>query len=481
MNAFRLRARFAVLSGLLLASPLRADVPAPPLAEQLRRAQAANDSASVVELCRRRLSVPGVDSASVLQTLFRAQLAAGEYPGTKATLDRLEKTAPTAAAAVAEGRGDLALADGNHLDEALAAWRAAVAADSDNLVGVLGKIADALDGTERWEEAAGAFRAVLRLSPGHPARQARLAVCLLNAGHPADADREIQAATRADAADETVKAAAPTFDRLRPQLPVLKKLEERLATGNLPGEPGVQATKAGANTLQAVCLDRAVIFYRAGAFAAALPDAKRAYKSSGKAMSSRLLLGQCLWQLDRGKEAAALGVAKMNDRKWFDDPARFNRLRDADDARWTSFLPGVVKLHTVGATTLLEADQPALALELARRASESNLLGKLHLDDPEVVLAVAELRNGHAAEALLAARRATEYAPGNPDGWAVLGRVEQETRADYDTAAEHLSRALALREEPCWLRRRETCLRTLGRNAEADRDAKRLAQLPPVS
>ena len=62
----------------------------------------------------------------------------------------------------------------------------------------------------------------------------------------------------------------------------------------------------------------------------------------------------------------------------------------------------------------------------------------------------------------------------------LCGRLEQEA-ADFPAAVDSLSRALAIREDAKWLHRREACLRTLGRNAEADRDAQRAAQLPATS
>ena len=63
-------------------------------------------------------------------------------------------------------------------------------------------------------------------------------------------------------ADKTVKASAPMFDRLRPQLPALHKLGERIAAFK-PGPAGIARIPR---------LDRALIYYRAGAYAAALAD-----------------------------------------------------------------------------------------------------------------------------------------------------------------------------------------------------------------
>lgn len=481
------------------ASRAGAEPAVPPLAEQLARAREKKDQDSVLEICRRELEKPGADVPALLAIICAAQIDLKDFPRANETLDHLSKASPApAAAALAEMRGDLLHAEGKPLDEVLAAWRTAVTGDPADLPAVEGKIADTLDQAGRWEEAAGAFRAVLHHAPGHAARQARLAVCLLNAGHSAEADKEMAAAVKADADDETVIAAAPTFGRLRPQLPALRKLEARIAAGNPPGANSTDDVSVGANTLESASLDRALLLFQAQAYAGAALDAERAFHATeDTSLAARLLLAQALRQSkgasgeseegeetgppEQEKRAVALGVAKTTDAKWFDDTDRFTRLRAADKAPRLNAAVPAARAFTVRATIMLAADQPVLALTEARRAHELNETGHLRLDDPEVVLAVAFLRNNQAAEALLAAKRATDFAPKNPDGWAILGRVEQETRADFAGAAEHLSHALSLREEPLWLRRRETCLRTLGRNAEADRDAQRLGQLSPAS
>lgn len=494
--------------------------PAPPLPEQLARAKHRKDRAAIVEIARRELDAHGADAAGLLTTIFQAQLALRDFPRATETLSRLQKTAsPPKPAVLSEMRGDLAYAqakaapreennseekgkkeaedsdEGDEddaedapvadqpLDQALAAWREAVAADPADLPGLEGKIADALDKAGRWEEAVGAYRALLRLVPGHAARQARLALCLLNTDHAAEADAAIQAAVKTDAADKTVKSIAPLFDRLRPQLPALGRLEARIAAGNPPSSQPTLDVSTEASTVESASLERALTLFQAGAPpASVLVDAARADREmQGGSVAVRLLEAQCLWPLGRDKEAAALGVARMNGRQWFDDTDRFNRLRKSDATLRLDAATPVVRARTVRTTILLSADQPVLALQEAEGAHQLNEAQHLRLDDPEVVYAVTLLRNDRAEDALAAAKRATEYAPNNPDGWAVWGRVEQETRADFAPAVTHLTRALGLREDPAWLRRRETCLRTLGRNAEADRDAKRLAQLSPAS
>ena len=458
----------AVLGLLLLPTSGWSEPPFPDPAGQLARARAANDNASVVELCRRQLKRAPGDSGT-LREMFHAQLKLGDFGRAAETLARWSKL-PVPAAVVAEARGDLAQAAGKACDDALAAWKEALAAKPDDAPALLGKIADALDTAGRWPEAVEAFRAFLKVNPDHAARTARLAVCLLNAGRPEEADRAALTAGRIDASDETVKAAAPIFDRLRPQLPLLHLLDEPLA-----------ASKAAGSGPPSARLDRALLYYRAGAYAAALEDARRAADDTGgRSVLARLLQGECLWKLGRDKEAAGLRVAKIEDARWFDDPRRCDRLRAPDELSGREDAAAAVRAHAARTLVLLAGNQPVLALEDAETAVRAEEKAGRRTADTEVVLAAALLRNDRPADALAAARRATTDDPKNPDGWALCGRLAQEA-ADFPAAVDGLSRALALREDAAWLRRRETCLRVLGRNSEANRDARRAAQLAASS
>ena len=458
MNVPKIPVRIALLGLLLLPVGGRGVPPAPGLADQLARATADKDSASVVEICRRRLEQSPGD-VDTLREMFRAQLDLKDTDRAAGTLSILGKT-PASAALRAELRGDLAHAGHGTLDEAVADWREALAAQPADTPALLGKIADALDEAGRWE-AVDALRAFLRVKPDHAARTARLAVWLLTTGHPDEADKVALTADKLDAADDTVKAVAPVFDRLRPQLPALRKLGERPAP--------------------AARLDRAFIYYRAGAYAAALADARAVIADTGaRNVAARMVAGQCLWRLDKQKEAVALRVANLENTKWFDDPRRCERLRAPDELPADADPAAVVRTRAARAMTLLDADQPVLALDDAEVAIRAEEKSGRRTADTEVVLAAVLLRNARPAEALAAARRATADDPRNPDGWALCGRLEQEA-ADFPAAVDNLSRALTIREDVRWLHRRETCLRTLGRNAEANRDAQRAAQLPAAS
>lgn len=481
MNPFQQPLRAAVFRWgpgalcLLLLTPLpsRGEPPAPSLSEQLARARTDEDQASLVELCRRQLERSPGDTAT-LQEMFRAQIDLKDYDRAAETLARLGKAA-VSPALLAELRGDLAHASDKPLEEVMKAWQEALAAKPADTPALLGKIAGTLDEAGHWMEAADVYHAFLRLKPNHAARTVRLATCLLNAGLPEEADKMALAAGKLDAADDTVKAAAPLFDRLRPQIPVLRKLDERIAV--LEAKPGA----AAASNAPGPWFERAVIFYRLEAFAAALRDAERAAETGGRrSVAARVLQGQCLWKLGRDKEAVALRVAKIEDKAWFDDQRRCDRLRAPDDLAGTEDDATLVRVYSARALVLLDGKQPVLALEDAEKAAHASEGSARPSADAEVILAAAFLRNDRPADALIAARRAVTYDPRNPDGWAMCGRLEQEA-ANFPDALENLSRALAIREDAAWLRRRETCLRVLGRNAEADRDAHRATQLPASS
>ena len=465
MNRPKFTVQIALLGLLLLPVGVQADPSPPGLADQLARARADKDNASVVEICQRRLE-QSPDDPGTLQEMFHAQLDLKDTGRAAETLARLEKThAP--AAVRAEARGDLIQTEGKSVDEAVAAWKEALAAKPADAPALLGKIADALDDAGN-PDAVEALRAFLQVKPDHAARTARLAVWLLTTGHPDEADKAALTADRLDAADDTFKAVAPVFDRLRPQLPALRKLGERIAA-----KPGAAVADAE--------LDRAFIYYRAGAYHAALADARAILADTdARNVAGRVVGGQCFWRLGQDKDAVSWRVANLADTKWFDDPRRCERLRAPDELPANADTAAIVRTHAARAMTLLNANQPVLALDDAEKAIRAEEKANRRTADTEIVLAAVLLRNDRPADALAAARRAAADDPRNPDGWALCGRLQQEA-ADFPAAVDSLSRALAIREEAKWLHRRETCLRTLGRNAEADHDAQRAAQLPAAS
>ena len=463
-----------LLLALWLAPPPAGAAGNPSLAEQLAQAQEDKDQAAIVELCRRQLEGPAANAAELLTTMYQAQVELGDYTRAAQTLDRLEKASPTPPAGqVADWRGDLAVKAEKLAADSIAYWREALKARPDNAPAILGKIADACAKSEDWAAGVEALRASLQMKPDHAARHALLAGYLLNTGDLAGADKEIITATRLDAADDTVKAVAPVFDRLRPQLPALRALETQAAKG----KPGAAYDfRTGAKTSEAAHLDRALIFYRAGAYRSALPDLQAAADATGDtSLTIRLLRAQCLWLTDHAKEAIALRVAQIGNGIWFDDRARVDHLRAADTPAGNGGISA--KQHIARAGVLLDAGQPVLLLEEVEAGIRGGEASGTLANEAQLVFAAALFQNDRTGDALATAVRITEMDGKNADAWALRGRLEQEARADFAAAVNSLSRAIAIRSEPPWVRRREVCLRTLGRNAEADRDAARLASV----
>ncbi len=464
----------------LAAISARAATPEPapaPLRDQLAAAQAAEDRASVIEICRRMLAEPpqgklrtGIDTATLLETLFRAQLAERDFARAHETLNRMEQSGARLPGVVFELRGDLLLASStlavDTQDEATAAWRTALGASGADAASILGKLGDLADSRGDWPTAADWFAQFLKKRPNHVARRARLAVCLLNLGRFEEADKEIRAASAKDATDNTVKAALPLFDRLRAEAATLRALGTKISSA--PND------RARFTPL----LERAHLLFVARALPAALADADRALAALPDSRAAALLKSQCLWQLNRKDEAGRLGVSKMPLTGWLADRAKLVRVGNFDLTLAANNPPGtdpakLAATHAGRAVALLDADQPSFALPDAAAAAKLNPRSV----EATFVHAAALLRCNRMTEALAEARRATEVDPQSPDAWAILGRLEQEARADFQAAVADLTRALSVREEPRWLQRREHCLRAIGRTAEADKDARRLREL----
>ncbi|MBV9128367.1 MAG: hypothetical protein JO117_09805 [Verrucomicrobia bacterium] len=442
-----------------------ADPAVPSLRDQLRAAQSAEDTSALAEICRQLLTDPATgkpahpaDAAALTKTLIEAQISEHNIDQARATLARIESEHLHPPGTIAVWRGEIALA-ADKPDEAIAAWRAALAAHLPESARFQEKLAALLRERGNWAAAADYYRQYLKPNTD-AAGHANYALCLLNASRLDDADREIRVANRLDATDSRVKSLLPIFDRLRAQAAALRALTAKLATAT--GE-------AAAGPL----FERALIYYYVGANHAALRDVDAALAADPGARAAQLLKGRLLRVLNRDEEAVALHVAPAEPK--MDDLRRLHALDTTvaagppDSAKVAAALAG-------RAAILLGADQPVLALDDAARAAQLNPRNA----EAIVVHAAALLRNERSVEALAAARRATELDARNADAWALLGRLEQDTRVDFPAAIDALSRALSIREELKWLQRREHCLRALGRIAEADRDAGRILRLQPA-
>ena len=442
----------ALLSFGLMATVARAQ-DAAALRAQLELAEKADDKASVVEIVR-RWTLASPDDPKALRRLVEALLAAGEADRAGTVVDAAAKR-PVLASTMDELRGDVAAADRKPA-EAYAAWKRALAppADPARRPIVWRKIAKLGSDTNHFEWTVEALR---NLPPGAETK-AQLAMALLQRGEFDAAIVEMQAANRLDASAPNVKSNLPRFEALQRQLPAIQPVFAR-AKAN-PLDPDALMARATWLTLY-------------GANTAALADAEAAAKIDPGARSARVLRGFLLRKLGRRGEAEGLGVAAIG------DEARFlNKLLPvlrATDAAMRVKPDGVTMARR--AANLLAASQPVLA------AQDANAALKL---DPQsgtgaLIAGQAASQLGHRAEAMRLAKLATENGPRDAEAWEFLAQL-QRRRAELTLAIASFSEAIALdpKDADLW-RSREACLRTLGRDTEADRDREAWQRLLPAT
>jgi tetratricopeptide (TPR) repeat protein len=423
------------------------------LRAQLALAEKAEDKASVVEIARRWLAA-APDDARALRRLIEASLAVDEAKRAVAVLDAAAKR-PALASAVVELRGDVAAANGKPA-AAYAAWKQALGAagDPSRRAIIWRKIAALGTNSNHFEWTVEALRNL----PASADAKGQLAVALLQRGEFDAAIVEMQAANRLDASAPNVKSSLPRFEALQRQLPAIQPVLARLKTN--PRDIDALAERAAWLALY-------------GANVAALADANAAANLDPSAKGVLVLRGYLLRKLGRTAEAEELRVAAIT------DEARFlNRLLPVlrvTDAAIRAKPDAAAQARR--AANLLAANQPLLAFEEASAA--------LKLDPKSgsgaLVAGQASSQLGHRAEAMRFAKLATENNPRDPEAWEFLAQL-QRRRAELALAIGSFSEAITLNPKDADLfRARETCLRTLGRDSEADRDREAWMRLRPAA
>lgn len=427
----------------------------PPLRAQLENATKAEDKASSLELRRRLLASGGAD-ASALRDLVAGMIEAGDVKRAATLLESAGKAAKLPPGAEDELRGDLAAADGRD-SEALAAWERALNARPAGRIAIIGnKLADVARRSGLSEPAVRALRKVAGAVPGADGAKLRMQLALaeLRQGDFEDAVRDGQAASKQSASEAFVKASYPTIEALQKGLPQL----------------GAAVAKAKANPdAFAGQMELGGLYAANGALSAAQRAAESAQKSFPEAKSALLLRAHCLRAAGQPDEAAKLGVAAIPD-----GPRFVARLLPALTATDVTLRAGPeANALARRSANLLAAGQPHLAIEAAEAA--------LKLDPKSGIGALiagqASSQLGRRAEAVRYARLATENAPRDAEAWNFSAQL-QRRRTDYRGAVDSFTQALALTPRDVdSLKGREACLRTLGRDAEADRDREAWVQL----
>lgn len=423
------------------------------LRAQLGLAEKADDKASSVEIAR-RIAAASPDDPKAMRKLIEAYLAAGDPKRAAAALDAAAKRVAMSAS-VDEWRGDVAGAS-RKTDEAYSAWKRALAPPSDPARRpiVWRKIAKLGGATNHFEWTIEALRNV----PPSAETKAQLAMALLQGGEFDAAIAEMQAANRLDASAPNVKSNLPRLEALQRQLPAIQPVLARLQSN--PRDPDA-------------LMGRATWLALYGANVTALADAEAAAKIDPSAKGALLLRGFLLRKLGRQAEAEKLGVAAIS------DEARFlNRLLPvlrSTDATMRAKPEAAAQARR--AANLLAAGQPLLA------SVEANAALKL---DPKsgtgaLIAGQSASQLGHRAEAMRLAKLATENNPRDAEAWAFLAQL-QRRRAELALAIASFSEAISLDPKDAdSLRSREACLRSLGRDPEADRDRDAWLRLQPTS
>ena len=425
----------------------------PALGPQLELAEKADDKASVLEIARRG-AVASPDDPKLLRREIDAYLAAGEAKRAAVVLDAASKR-PALAPVLEELRGDVATANGQ-ADAAYAAWKRAIgtAGEPSRRTFVWRKIAKLGSDTNHF---AWTVEALRNLPSGADAK-AQLAVALLQRGEFETAITEMLAANRLDASAPNVKANLPRIESLQRQLPAIQPVLARVKAN--PRDPDA-------------LLERATWFALYGANVAALADADEASKIDPGSKGALVLRGLLLRKLGRTPQAEALRVAAVGDESCF-----LNKLLPvlrATDAALRAKPDAAAEARR--AANLLAASQPLLAAEAAAAA--------LKIDPKSATGALiagqASSQLGHRAEAMRLAKLATENNPRDAEAWAFLAQL-QRRRAELALAIASFSEAISLDPRDAdSLRSREACLRSLGRDPEADRDRDAWLRLQPTS
>jgi tetratricopeptide (TPR) repeat protein len=424
------------------------------LRKQLQAAEDASDNSAIVELSRRIVEMDPNDSET-WETLANKQLELEDLDRCAATLDAWQTRVRPRPAVIDNIRGDLALSrKDNRAAEHY--WRLYIGADP-AATDTLEKLAKLSESAGDWAAAASWRTRALAQDKTVAGLMARANDYLeLRAWDKSFAD--VNKANSIDASDAAVKDALPSFEFLRKFLPPIKALDAQIAKS--PDAP-------------LLWMDRAHLFILANRPHLALEDAEHAMKLAPEMRRARIQAGEALWDLGRGKEAAALDVSYnlKRDKNNHVSEEALRALGAADSLVLNN--PGQAEPFVVRANALRQINQDKLAL------ADTEFALKLDPGSTSAQLQAAQALDslGRLREAIAHAERATQLNPNDPVSWYYCGLLEAK-RANFAAAIECQSRSLAIRKSSAALLEREKCERRIGRIADAELDAQRRNQLP---
>jgi tetratricopeptide (TPR) repeat protein len=431
------------------------------LRAELRTALDQKDYQHASALARRLIEIAPHDDGS-WDRLLHAYLGSGDIPGAKRALASWRVAVEKPSPKVDEYGGDVALAEGDPAT-AIQFWHKVLAAQpksagrTDSSRGehlrVLQKIASAASANRDWKEENSALSQMITTEDSAVPRIQR-ALCLRHLHEWDNAYADLHRAQQLAPDDPEVVRATHLFERIGKFLAEIRELDARLVLS--PQDFGLLG-------------DRALLSLRSDDSDLAFDDAESASKLAPWAVRPKLFAAIAMLEAGKPDECEKLGVEKSISLRslapeFLETISRLDSELSAERNNAEIYVSRAWQLNDIG--------QPRLALDDAENACRLDpQSGGGHA---EGAYALAKL--GKSDDALQRIRVATDADTNFSTAWQYRGELEM-SRGDYLSAAESLSRALAINATAAALQKREECYRHLGLFVKADQDHRALDEL----
>lgn len=383
--------------------------------------------------------------------LAQAQMRLHDYEAARETLVRWRDAVQPPPAKIDELDGDIAREEHDPA-HALQAWHTA-AARNPKRHRVYDKMAKLEQKRGQWNEAIEEWTNSLKAKDNAHARLGR-AICYRRLRDWNAALSDLHHAQKLAPNDRQVQRWSRLFENIGKYLDQLRELDAKLIA--LPGDVGLLG-------------DNALLFLRCGDAQLALEQAETAARLAPWAMRPRLFQALALIALGRANDCDRLSI-KQPLRLESLCPDFLESLARLDAA--ISVEPKNSDHYTTRAWQLNEIAQPMLALQDAQKATDLDAKSAAAL----VELSYALTKLGRAEEALAKIKSATDLDATLAPAWEYRGELEMASGNNL-AAIDSLSRALAIRQTPAALEKREECYRRVGLLARANEDHRALQQL----